>query len=107
MMLLLILISSCNNSTSDWTKKLVIPTRFSNPTMKCIETGILSSHARDEIINSLSTCIMLYTTTPTSYESEIICQRLVETHKTLKDSLGSGLGYVSEYSIFLLLTYYI
>ena len=39
---------------------------------------------------------MHYTTMPTSYESEIVCQRLVETDKTLKDSLGSGLGYVSE-----------
>lgn len=80
--------SSCVDA--DWIKRFIVPTRFSKSTMKCIEAGILSSHARDEIINSLATCIMLYTTSPTAVERRRVCQRLVETHHTLKDSVGSG-----------------
>lgn len=58
--------------------------------MKCVEAGVLTNHARDEIINSLATCIMLYTTSPTAEERRLACQHLTETHSSLKDSIGSG-----------------
>ena len=89
----------CNNSSSkvDWLSKLIIPTRFSKSTMKCIDVGILSSHARDEVINSLSTCIMLFTTSPTPEERKFVCKRLIDVHPSLKDSIGSG--YVCYFKI--------
>lgn len=69
---------------------MTIPTPFSSSTMKCIENGILSSHARDEIINSLATCIMLHTVSPVPEQRRIVCSNLVRTHPTLKDTVGSG-----------------
>ena len=65
--------------------------------MNCIGVGILSSHARDEIVSSLSTCIMLFTTSPTPEERQIVCKKLIDTHPSLKDSVGSG--YVCYFDV--------
>ena len=82
--------------SGSWVKKLIIPTRFSKSTMDCIDMGVLSPHARDEIINSVSTCILLYTVALTPEKRRSICQRLVSTIPILKDSIGTG--YVSSTS---------
>ena len=80
-------------ASTSWAYNLSIPTRFSSATMESIETKVLTGKARDEIIASLSTVMLLYTTTPTSSDYNIICDRLVKKIPVLKDVVGSG--YVS------------
>ena len=48
--------------------------------MKCIDVGILSSHARDEVINLLSTYIMPFTTRPIPKEWKSVCKKLIHAH---------------------------
>ena len=55
-----------------------------------ISSGVPTRKARDEIVNALSTLIMVHTIRPSSEDYTIICKKLVEKHPTLKDSLGSG-----------------
>ena len=81
------------SSTNRWAYDMVIPTRFSQSTMKCLEDQILTGPARDEIVNSLATLIMLHTVTPSSSEYNTVCDRLVKKLPCLKDCIGSG--YVS------------
>ena len=87
--------TSARSSASCWAHNITIPSRFSRPTMKCIEEGILTSASRDEVVNSLSTLMMLHTVTPTSTDYTIVCERLVKAIPCLKDCVGSG--YVSIY----------
>ena len=77
-------------SSSSWVQRLVIPTRFSKSCMNSIKMGILTGHARDEIINSLATCILLFKLNPSPDEKRLICERLIKTIPSLKDTLGSG-----------------
>ena len=63
----------------------MIPTRFSVDTMTVLKEGVLTSKARDEIITSLSTLIMVHTMRPTPDDYTTVCRRLVEKHPRLKD----------------------
>ena len=65
-----------------------IPTHFSGHTMKCVKDGVLTSRARAEIVEALSTIIMLHTLNPSPEHYNTCCKRLVETHPTLKDIAG-------------------
>lgn len=59
-----------------------------------IAYGIPTQRARDEIVNSISTLILVHTMYPNSDDYTVICRRLVEKHPKLRDSVGSG--YVSS-----------
>ena len=67
-------------SMSNWAEKLVVPTRFSSNTMTAMKEGVLTSKARDEIMTSLSTLIMVHTMRPTPDDYTTVCRRLVEKH---------------------------
>ena len=78
---------------TDWAEKLIIPKRFSSITNEAMKSGALTPKARDEIVHSLATLIMVHTVRPTSTDYNLVCSRLVKTHPILKDRLDSG--YVS------------
>ena len=59
--------------TVDWAKKIVVPTRFSRETSAGLESGRITRKARDEIINSLSTLILVYTIHPMPDDYNIVC----------------------------------
>lgn len=80
-------------SDPDWATKLSIPSQFSVETMSSIKSGVPTRKARDEVINSLATLIMVHTMRPTSNDYNTVCKRLIEKHTALKDNIGSG--YVS------------
>ena len=69
--------------------------RFSKETTGNIAAGVLTQKTREEVVNSLSTLMLVYTIRPTPNDYNIICKRLVDKHPTLKDHAGSG--YVSVY----------
>ena len=54
-----------------------------------MKTGILKRRHRDEIINSLSTLILIYTSRCTPDDYIMICRRLVEKYPNLKDKVVS------------------
>ena len=76
--------------TADWAKKLAIPSRFSVETTLALKRGAPNGKARDDIINSVATAMLVHTMHPTGANYNCICQRLVEKHPVLKDSIGSG-----------------
>lgn len=83
----------------DWAKNITIPTRFSRETTNAIDSGRITRKARDEIVNSLSTLVLVHTMHPTSDDYNVLCSRLVKKHAVLKDHIGSG--YVSFYLAYL------
>jgi len=72
---------------------MVMPKRFSLVTNEAIKSGALTPRARDEIIHSLTTLIMVHTINPISDDYNTVCTRLVKTYPTLKDQVDGG--YVS------------
>ena len=64
----------------DWANDMALPVRFSIPTTKAIETGILTKSARVEIVHSLSTLILMHTSRPTPHDMDTISRRLVTKH---------------------------
>lgn len=81
----------CHRSGADWADQLTIPTRFSEETTSFIKSGgIPSKKARDEIIQSLSTLMLVYTDRPTPDDYSIVCRKLVEKYPTLKDKVDSS-----------------
>jgi hypothetical protein len=53
----------------------------------------LTSKSRDEIVNAMSTCMLIHTLTPTPDDISVCCKKMISKHPTLKDTNGSG--YVS------------
>lgn len=72
---------------------MIIPTSFSNYTTDILKTGVLTPRARDEIINHMSSQIMLFIMYPSTAQLNVCCDRLVTIHPACRDSIGSG--YVS------------
>jgi len=67
---------------------------YSWSVQKAIETGIIASKARKEIVQVLRTLILSYTKYPTSEQYTTISRKLVEKFPKLKDPVGSN-GFVS------------
>ena len=82
---------------SDWAKQVTIPTRFSAETTSALKNKVPTQKARNEIINALATLILVHTLRPTSDDYNMVCQRLVNKHPSLKDASGSG--YICRFSI--------
>ena len=75
---------------SDWAKQVSIPTRFSAETTSALKNKVTTQKACDEIINALAALILVHTLRPTSDDYNMMCQRLVNKHPSLKDASGSG-----------------
>ena len=62
-------------------------------TTSTMKSGVLTPKARDEIVHSLATLIMVYTAHPSSSDYNAVCSNLIKKHPVLRDCVGSG--YVS------------
>ena len=60
--------------------------------------GILTQNARVEIVDSLSTLVMVHTIRPTPEDLTVLSRRLIEKHPSLHDRVDNG--FVSSYSHF-------
>ena len=69
---------------------MFLPTHFSTPTMKAIETGILSKKAGVEIMDSLATFMLVHTSQPTPHDLTTISRRLIEKYPILRDKVYNG-----------------
>lgn len=59
-------------------------------TMSSIKSGVPTRKARDEVINSLATLIMVHTLRPSPDDYSAVCKKLIQKHPILKDNIGSG-----------------
>lgn len=59
-------------------------------TTTALNSGVPTAKARDEIVNALSTIILVHTINPVSRDYNIICKKLIDKHPILKDAVGSG-----------------
>ena len=86
-----------NGQGSNWHIGFQFPPKetYSWSVQKAIETGVVSSKARREIVQVLRTLISQYTKYPTSDQYAIICQKLVEKFLNLRHPVGSN-GFVSN-----------
>lgn len=75
---------------SNWAETMAIPTRFSGETTSSIDSGVLSKRSRDEIVQSLSTHILVHTNRPLPDDFHTVCRRLVEKYPSLKDTVDNG-----------------
>lgn len=75
---------------ADWASKITIPSRFSKETNTSLASGVITRKARDEIVNSLSTLMLIHTMHPSSDDYNTVCVRLIKKHTVLKDHIGSG-----------------
>lgn len=83
---------------NQWHLTFQIPSHFSSRTEEAIASGLLTKGTRIEIIQSLSSAIMVYTKEPTSVHYNTVCRKLIEKYPTLKDTIGTT-GYVSTLKI--------
>ena len=62
---------------TDWADAFIVSKRFSADTMEamqnCTKVGSLSNNARDEIVNTLSTLIIVHTIQPTPSNYNAVC----------------------------------
>ena len=86
----------------DWADRLVLPTRFSTPTTKAIESGVLTKNSRVEIVDSLATFMLIHTSRPTPQDFTTISRRLIEKYPKLRDAVDNG--YVSHCCYYILYT---
>ena len=68
-----------------WLASFKIPLTFSERTMDCISTGILTQASRTEITQMLATLMRPYTHNPSSVAYTTVCRKLIEVHPTLAD----------------------
>ena len=80
-------------TSKDWANSLVLPTRFSVSTAVAIESGVLTKAARVEVVDSLATLMLTFTSRPTPHDFDVICRRLTAKYPKLKDLVDGG--YVS------------
>lgn len=71
-----------------------MPSCFSNRTEEAMKTGQLTKRNRIEIVQALSSAIMLHTKIPSSVQYNTVCQKLIEKFPVLKDEIGAT-RYVS------------
>ena len=86
---------NCGQPT-DWHIRFQIPPKetYSWSVQQAIETGVITSTARRQIVQVLRTMILSYTKYPKSEQYTIISQKLVEKFPKLKDPVGTN-GFVS------------
>ena len=61
--------------------------------MEGISTGQLIPCLRTEVVQTLTSLIMMHTMYPSSEQYNVICMKLIEQYPNLKDDIGTG--YVS------------
>ena len=78
--------------TSDWLSTFVIPehSTFSKFVHQAIDTGLVSSRARREIIQTLRTLVLQYTHRPTADQYNGVCLKLIQKYPCFRDEIGSG-----------------
>ena len=81
-------------SSNQWHHTFEIPACFSNRTEEAIKNGQLTKKARTEIVQALSSSILVHTKEPSSVQYNTVCQKLIQKFPTLKDEIGAT-GYVS------------
>ena len=81
---------------SDWLQSFKIPERdsFSGSVQRAIDTGVVSSKARREIVQMLRTLISMHALYPVSEQYIAVSQKLVTKYPNLRDPIGTN-GFVS------------
>ena len=87
---------SLDRQPSDWLQSFKIPDRdtFSGSVQRAIDTGVISSKARREIVQVLRTLISIHTLYPVSEQYVTVSQKLVAKFPNLRDPIGTN-GFVS------------
>ena len=80
-----------SSSGSRWHLTFQIPLHYSKCTEEAIKTGQLTKRNRTEIIQSLSSSIMVHTDEPSGEQYNTVCKKLIPK---LTDGIGAS-GYVS------------
>lgn len=83
--------------TGLWLRTFSIPEKasFSGVVQQAIESGLISSRARRELVQILRTLITRHTVKPIGKEYNGVCQKLVSKFPKLQDPLGTD-GFVSK-----------
>ena len=83
-----------STSNNDWHHSFAVPCNFSTSTEEALKSGKLTRPNRTEIVQALSTAMLVYTKVPTKEQYNTVCQKLIERFPVLKDDVGTT-GYVS------------
>lgn len=81
-----------------WEVSFIVPQQFSNGTMAGIQSGIISSRARHEIIQEVASRILNHCLYPSAKQFDVVASKLVYKFPQLADKIGRevvGTGFVS------------
>lgn len=92
--------STAASHNDQWQLSFQVPINFSARSEEAILSGHITKRVRTEIIQSISSLMMIHTKTPTSEQYNTVCRKLIEKYPKLKDDIGST-GFVG-----CLATYY-
>ena len=65
-------------------------------TNEVLQSGVLLSSNRNEIVDALATVIMLHTTHPSAKDLEKVAINLVKTHPSVGDRVPGSASHVSS-----------
>ena len=84
--------------SSKWHQTFVIPDKrtYSGSVQKAIETGVVTSKARRDMVTVLRTLMLQHTAMPDSIHYNAVCEALVTKFPNLADEEDDS-GYVSTY----------
>ena len=88
------IITSHSHNSEQWHLSFDIPTNFSARAEEAISSGQITKRVRTEIVQSISSLMLIHTKTPTSDQYNTVCRKLIEKYPKLKDDIGST-GFVS------------
>ena len=88
------------SANKEWHIGFLIPDLdvFSAQVLQAINTGVVTSSARREIVQVLRTYVLAHTCNPKSEHYNAVCRKLVDKYPKLQDTEGDTL-YVSETKI--------
>lgn len=86
--------------SANWDQEFKIPEvcAFSSAVQRALESGVISSKARREIVQVLRTLILQHTRLPTSRQYSSVCYRLITVYPKLRDEAGCGYVSISSHT---------
>ena len=83
-----------------WVENFEIPSSFSDRSMDCLCTGILTQSCRIEKVQTVAAHMWVHTHHPSRFAYNTICSKLIKVHPKLADDAGDQVAYVS-YSMYV------
>ncbi len=93
------------DKSEGWENDFIIPTQYSVKAMGAIAKGQLTSQARREIVQSISSKMLNNAKYPTITQVDVVSSKIIVSIKGTRDRLGTGYVSTAHIDYHLLIVY--